>query len=150
MQELFDVLKIMGIGVLAIAAVILVKIQDITNENPNLDFKQVGRLFMKKATASYLASITILLVYALTHDEWAVAFTGPESNGLVHRILGLQMVMAFFVAGGMQWGIYKFFLKKVDNIMKIWTGSPAPDGHADTSSVSPTINTEGVREPKKD
>lgn len=116
-------IQIMGVGLLGIILVMLIKINDITQDNANLNFIQVSKLFLKKATASYLASIIALFIYAATRDSWITLFvTGDDvSATFVGRLLGLNTVMGFFVGGGMQWGIYKLFLNKVDKIMKAWS-----------------------------
>ena len=126
MEELWDVLQIMGVGILAIIGVIFTKIDDLNQSNPNFDFATARNMFMKKGKASYLASLTFLLIYALTHDQWATVFVGPDSKGLVSRILGMQIVMGFFIAGGFQWGYYKFFMRKTDKILKNWIGDDEP------------------------
>jgi hypothetical protein len=53
-------------------------------------------------------------------------------NKFIPRLLGLQTIMAFFVAGGVQYGIHKLFLKKVDAMLKIWSG--------DWKTGSPDVN----------
>ena len=124
MTNFFNVgtFQIMAVGLLGIALVMLIKINDITQDNANLIFRQVAKLFLNKATASYLASIIALFIYAATRDSWITLFvTGDVSASFVGRLLGLNTVMGFFVGGGMQWGIYKLFLNKVDKIMKAWS-----------------------------
>jgi hypothetical protein len=122
MNDISGTLQIMGVGILGIALVMLIKINDITQDNANLNFRQVAKLFLNKATASYLASIIALFIYAATRDSWITLFvTGDVSASFVGRLLGLNTVMGFFVGGGMQWGIYKLFLNKVDKIMKAWS-----------------------------
>ncbi len=124
MTNFFNVgtFQIMAVGLLGIALVMLIKINDITQDNANLNFRQVAKLFLNKATASYLASIIALFIYAATRDSWITLFvTGDVSASFVGRLLGLNTVMGFFVGGGMQWGIYKLFLNKVDKIMKAWS-----------------------------
>lgn len=159
MQEVVEFLKILGVGILAIALVIFIKINDITTENPNLNFWQVARLFMKKAVASYLASLTALILYGILHDDVTSIFIdGGVPNTLLERMIALQMFMGFLVAGAMQWGYYKFFLKKTDNIMKIWSGSTtgippgavSPGGGPDANTVAPGTNVDGTRDEKKD
>lgn len=149
MNELLAILKILGVGLLAIGMVCMFKINDLTNINPNLNFWQVSKLFLNKAAPSYIASILALFIYAITRNDWAKLFIdGAVSPGFVQRLLGLQVVMAFFVGGGMQWGIYKVFLSKIDNIMKIWCGD-VKSGGPDEKTEPPKIKEDGTLEKGK-
>jgi hypothetical protein len=146
MQELIVILKILGIGLGGILMMCFIKINDITQVNPNLNFWAVSRLFFSKAASSYIASIIAVFLYALSRDEWPKLFvTGNVTPGFVERLLGLQILMSFFVGTGMQFGIYKLFLKKVDNIMKIWAGN-IKYGGPDESTPQPKIKEDGTLE----
>lgn len=149
MNELWQVIQIILIGIAAILLVIMLKVNDITSTNPNLNFWQVTKLFFSKAQASYFASLIAIIIYAATHEQWVVLVTNPGSDkhGFVEKAVGLVKVMAFFVGGGMQWGMYKFFLKKVDGIMKIWSGEP-PAGGPDVTTVQQPIRIDGSLEQK--
>lgn len=129
-----NALAIFAVGLVAIAWVASVQIQGVNELNPNLNFKAAFRLFMSKAPGSFITSILGIMLYAILRKEIASVFiSGKATPSLVDKILGMQMLMAFFVAGGMQWGIYKFFFKKIDRIMKIWCG--------DTKTGGPDVNT---------
>jgi len=122
MTNFSEIAQIIGSGMGGILLVMLVKINDITSVNPNLSFWQTARVFIKQAMASYLASMVALFIYTATRDSWITLFvTGDINASFVGRLLGLYTVMGFFVGGGMQWGIYKLFLNKVDKIMKAWS-----------------------------
>ena len=57
--------------------------------------------------------------------------------------------MGFLVAGGMQWGVYKFFFRKIDRIMKIWSGD-VKTGAPDPTTTLITPNADGTLPNTKD
>jgi hypothetical protein len=134
MQTIFPILLIFVVGFLGICLVVCFKINDLTDANPNTGFWQMVRLFIHKSQASYFSSIIALIIYTITKDDWPKLFLSGDQdvNKFIPRLLGLQTIMAFFVAGGVQYGIHKLFLKKVDAMLKIWSG--------DWKTGSPDVN----------
>jgi hypothetical protein len=128
MNETKEILQIIGCGLLGIFLAMFFKMQDITNANENLNFKQVAALFFKKCWASYGASITTVLIYAITHENWATLFTGENesaSHSLISRLIGMVMLMGVFIGFLAQYGAYRFLLPKIDKALKVWGGEPA-------------------------
>jgi hypothetical protein len=123
-NELSEIVGIIGCGGLGISAAMFLKMQDITNANDNLNFKQVAALYFKKAWASYGASLTVVVLYSVTHENWIEIFTGEkDSHSIVQKITGMVMIMGALVGFVMQYGYYRFFLKKADSFMKSWGGN---------------------------
>lgn len=138
---ILNFLYIMGTGVLAMLFVVLVKINDLTELNPNLNFGQVFKVFMRKAKVSYLISLTGLLMYSILRKQIMGVFVSGDSSGIVNRLFAAQLLMATMVGGGLQWGVYKFAFKKLDNIMKIWAGDAKSGGpDQNTTLVTPQID----------
>ena len=118
-----EALQIIGTGLLGVFLAMFFKMQDITNANENLDFKQVAALFFKKCWASYGASITTVLLYAITRNNWIELFVKPsESHSIVDKILGMVTLMGAAVGFLAQYGAYRFLLPKVDKLLKAWGG----------------------------
>lgn len=124
MSETMSVLYILLVGFLGILLVVCFKINDLTEANPNIGFWRMVKLFIHKSQASYFSSIIGLIIYAITREDWPKLFISSDQDvsKFIPRLLGLQTIMAFFVSGGIQWGVHKLFLKKVDAILKIWAG----------------------------
>lgn len=139
---MLDSIYIFGVGLLAIAFIASIQIQGVNDLNPNLNYKTAFQLFISKAAWSFITSIFGIALYSILRKEIANVFiTGNVTPSLVDKILGMQMFMGFLVAAGMQWGIYKFFFKKIDRIMKIWSGDTktgAPD--ANTTFITPNVD----------
>jgi len=128
-----EALQIIGTGLLGVFLAMFFKMQDITNANENLDFKQVAGLFFKKCWASYGASITTVLLYAITRDNWIELFVKPsESQSMISKILGMVMLMGALVGFLAQYGAYRFLLPKVDKLLKAWGGDS--DDRKDTEN----------------
>lgn len=118
-----EVLQIIGTGLLGVFLAMFFKMQDITNANENLDFKQVSYLFFKKCWASYGASVTTVLLYAITRNNWIELFVKPEeSDSILNKVLGMVMLMGALVGFLAQYGAYRFLLPKVDKLLKAWGG----------------------------
>jgi hypothetical protein len=129
-----EALQIIGTGLLGVFLAMFFKMQDITNANENLDFKQVASLFFKKCWASYGASITTVLLYAITRDNWIELFVKPsESQSMISKILGMVMLMGALVGFLAQYGAYRFLLPKVDKLLKAWGGDS--DDRKDTENT---------------
>ena len=65
MTEFLHCVLIIFVGLLTVALVVFVKINDLTAFNPNINYWPMARLFARKAAPSYLASFTALLIYSL-------------------------------------------------------------------------------------
>lgn len=135
-NELNEIFGIIGCGLLGICTAMFLKMQDITNANDNLNFKQVASLYLKKAWASYGASFTVVVIYAITHESWIELFVGEkDSHSIVSKIIGMVMLMGVMVGFCMQYGYYRFALKKADAFMKSWGGN-TEDRSKDTETKS--------------
>lgn len=135
MNEFLEILKITGTGLLGVFLAMFFKMQDITNANDNLNLKQVAALFFRKCWASYGASITTVLLYAITHENWIELFTGEkESHSIVTKIMGMVMLMGALVGFLAQYGAYRYLLPKVDKILKTWGGDEQPPAQPKTDN----------------
>lgn len=137
-NELTESLGIICCGILGISIAMFIKMQDITNANDNLNFKQVAALYFKKAWASYGVSVAAVILYAVTHENWIQIFTGEgetKSHPIITQLIGMVMVMGAMVGFIFQYGYYKLVMKKVDSFMKNWGGNKQ-DRSRDTEQKS--------------
>lgn len=139
-NEITESLGIIGCGILGISLAVFFKMQDICDANDNLNLKQVAALFIKKCFPSYLASLTAVVLYAVTHESWIQIFTGQgeaASHPIVSKIIGMVMIMGAGVGFLTQYGVYRFALKRLDGILKAW-GGQATDRTLNTEKKSET------------
>lgn len=105
-----------GYGFLGIVFMIFSKVNDLNKkpENDALDFWGVMSKFFKKEWAAYGASLTIVLIASLTHDEWIVWFSADGKLGqLVEVPLGAKLGMVLYGMVG-HYFLYKYWLGKMD------------------------------------
>lgn len=143
LQVILNFIYIMLVGGLGILFMVFVKINDLTDLNPNLGFWSLWKLFMRKAVASILISATGLLLYAILRNQVMAVFITGDATKILNRLFAAQMLMGAFIGAGLQWGIYKFAFKKMDGIMKIWCGDPK-NGFADPNTQLITPKTDGT------
>lgn len=110
-----ETLPLVGFGMLGIIFMVFSKVNDLNQqpENDALNYKQVLYKFFRKEWASYGASVTLVFMASLTHDEWLTWFS-PEGklSKLVEVPIGVKIGMTLFGMVG-HYFIYKFWLGKM-------------------------------------
>ena len=114
-----DTLPLIGFGLSGILIMILTKINDLNHkpENNDKNFKDIMSQFFKKEWAAYGASVTVVVLASLTHDEWLPMFSeGGKLSGFIENVpIGVKVGMIFFGMVG-HYFLYKFWLGKMDKI----------------------------------
>ena len=112
-----ETLPLVGYGLLGIFFMVFSKINDLNHrpENDLLTFKQTMYKFFRKEWASYGASIILVLIASLTHDEWLVWFSPEGKLGKLAEVpIGIKIGMVVFGMVG-HFVIYKYVSEKSGN-----------------------------------
>lgn len=114
---LTDTLPLIGFGLGGIILMMFIKINDLNQkpENNDKNFADVMRLFFRREWAAYGASVTLVVLTSLTHEEWLPWFAdGGKLSGLVENVpLGAKVGMIMWGMMG-HYLLYKFWLGKMD------------------------------------
>jgi hypothetical protein len=121
MNEFLEVLGIFGCGVLGTSFIMFLKMQEICNANDLLNFRQVMMLYFKKCWATYAASLIMIVLYAVTHEDWIKIFTKkPDAHSVVTEYIGFVMIIGAAVGAAVQLGVQYIVLRRLDRILKTW------------------------------
>ncbi len=111
-----ETLPLIFFGISGIVFMVFTKINDLNHkpENDALNFSQTMNLFFRKEWASYAASVTVVLIASLTHDEWLQWFAPDGKLAAVASVpIGVKLGMVMFGMVG-HYLLYKFVLGKLD------------------------------------
>ncbi len=121
MSEELEILLMILMGCGGVLLVTLFQMQGINDSNPNLNWRQVVRLYFSRTWANTFASVMLVVLYSCTHEEWitfVANYAGIPMHKLVSAIIKLVMIMSFMVGGACQYGIYKVVFRRIDLAMK--------------------------------
>lgn len=82
-----------------------IKMNDINNRSESYTFRFVANKFIQREWPSYGMAITVILIAALTHQEWLPIFTAKVQEKY-HIGLGIDLFMVLIGCLG-QYFIYK-------------------------------------------
>ena len=111
-----ETLPLITYGLLGILFMVFAKINDLNHkpENDKLNFGQTMSKFFNKEWASYGASVTLIVIASLTHEEWLVWFSPDGKLGRFAEVpIGVKLGMVMFGMIG-HYLLYKFVLGKLD------------------------------------
>lgn len=141
-KEAWEIIGVIGSGMLGISFVMFIKMQEICDANDNLNMRQVATLFFKKCWASYGASFTVVVFYAITYENWIKLFTDVKNpTSTMSQVMSMIMLVSGGIGALVQYGAYKILLKRLDGLLKNW----GVDRHGNTTDkphmpTKPTYN----------
>ena len=121
MSETLEIICMILIGWAGVAIVAAFQMQSINDSNPNVNIKQVIKMYFSKTFFNTIASMLVVVFYSLTHEEWIMLFSNNNTipyDALIKAIIPFVMIVSFFVGGAFQYGIYKVIFRKIDLAMK--------------------------------
>ncbi len=106
-------------GFFGILTSVFLKVKDINESCADCSIKKVWLDFAKHEWPSYSASFIIILVAALSHNEWG----GLNSDNLpvdsvFKGILSAPKLVMYFVGLVGQWAVYKYWLGKRKSVIQ--------------------------------
>jgi len=100
-------------GLLGVLVSVLLKVKDINDGCTECTFKSVWSKFIKTDWPSFSVSLIIVLVAAITHNEWGgLGSDNVPGDGIFEKILSAPNIVMFFVGLVGQWAVYKYWLGK--------------------------------------
>jgi len=120
-KEAWEIIGIIGSGMLGISFVMFIKMQEICDANDKLNMGQVVGLFFKKCWASYGASLTAVIFYSITHNNWVSLLTDSKNpTSTTSKVMTMTILMGALVGALVQYGAYRILLKRLDGLLKNW------------------------------
>jgi hypothetical protein len=113
MNAFLQAISIFCFAMGGVTVMMFAKMNSINRMNDNYTFRQVVGLYFKREWAAYMMSLTFILVYAASYQQWIKLLTTSKytANTIFAESAGLVWVFSFFVGLFCQWVLYKYLGK---------------------------------------